>query len=168
MITIYTDGSSRGNPGLGGWGAVVFHDGNNQNTRDKKQWVTEIGGREERTTNNKMELRAVIEALKFLTAYFLLPTTITIHTDSKYVMVGITEWIHNWQKKGWKTAGKKPVFNQDLWQELLSAVEGKNIEWKYIEGHAGHKLNERADEIATSFADDIKPVLYDGPEDKYK
>ena len=115
-----------------------------------------------------MELTAAIEALKFLTAYYLLPTAITIFTDSKYVMLGITKWIHNWQKKNWKTAGKKPVLNQDLWQELLRVSENKKIEWRYIEGHTGHKLNERADEIATSFADHLKPTLYNGPKEKYK
>lgn len=178
MITIYTDGSSKGNPGPGGWGAVVFYDSNNQGTRDKKQWVQELGGREEHTTNNRMELRAAIESLNFvskLTSQEANKLTTTVYTDSKYVMMGITEWVHNWVKKGWRTAGKKPVLNQDLWEELLSTTEGKQIEWKYVEGHAGHDHNERADVIATSFADLPRGTrgtgsinLYDGPKSEYK
>ncbi|MFH1472933.1 MAG: ribonuclease HI [bacterium] len=171
MITIYTDGSSRGNPGPGGYAAVIFYEkSQNKEYRIKNnEWVTEIGGHEEHTTNNRMELRAAIEALKFVSK-----TQATLFTDSKYVMQGITEWIHNWQKKGWKTANRKPVLNQDLWQKLLQVSGGKEIEWKYVEGHTGHVLNERADEIATSFADlprasrgadSIK--LYDGPRKKY-
>lgn len=152
MITIYTDGSSRGNPGQGGWGAIIFDDGK----------VREIGGREEHTTNNRMELTGAIKALENLTEEAV------IYTDSEYVMKGITEWIHNWQKKGWKTVNKKRVLNQDLWQKLLEVTEGKKIEWKYVAGHAGVTLNERADVIATSFADNIVPSLYDGPRDRYK
>lgn len=173
MITIYTDGSSRGNPGPGGWGGVLIFDKNFQfsisNFQNEKGWVKEIGGREEHTTNNRMELTAAIRAIEFaskLTAksYKL---EATINTDSKYVMMGITEWIHNWQRKGWRTAGKKKVLNQDLWQELLEVTESNDIVWKYVEGHAGHKYNERADEIATSFADGLTPNLYDGPKEKY-
>ena len=153
MITIHTDGSSRGNPGPGGWAAII----------DDGETITEIGGREEHTTNNRMELTAAIKALKSVSE-----ENITIYTDSEYVMKGMTEWIHNWQKKNWKTANRKPVLNQDLWQELLGMTEGKNIEWQYVAGHAGHHLNERADEIATSFADSLNPTLYDGPRDGYK
>ena len=152
MITIYTDGSSRGNPGPGGWSAIIFD--------DKK--VREIGGREERTTNNRMELTAAIKALENLTGEAL------VYTDSEYVMKGITEWIKKWQVKGWKTAGKKKVLNQDLWHKLLEVTEGKKIEWKYVAGHVGIHLNERADEIATAFADSLDPALYNGPKDKYK
>ena len=152
MVTIYTDGSSRGNPGPGGWGAIIFENGR----------VKEIGGREEHTTNNRMELMAAIKALDSVSG------SITIHTDSEYVMKGMTEWIGNWQKKGWRTAGKKKVLNQDLWQELLRESEDKNIEWKYVAGHAGVHLNERADTIATEFADNAEPELYNGPEKKYK
>ena len=198
MITAYTDGSSKGNPGPGGYAAVVSY----KKTVDSEEqnWTTEIGGKENHTTNNRMELKAAIEALRYIDDAFPSPAKgevsegrrgsvskplpnlplsgeedkkICLITDSKYVMMGITEWIHNWQKKGWKTAGKKQVLNQNLWQELLAVTEevksaGWRIEWKYVEGHAGHKLNERADEIATSFADGINPALYDGPKDKYK
>lgn len=160
MITIYTDGSSRGNPGPGGWGAIIIYDNK----------IVELGGGETHTTNNRMELTAVIKALEFV---FKLETRnkqpeAIIHTDSEYVMKGITEWIHNWQKKGWKTANKKQVLNQDLWQILLELTEGRSIEWKYVAGHTGIHLNERADEIATSFADGLNPDLYDGSRDKYK
>ncbi len=156
MITIYTDGSSRGNPGPGGWGGVIA-------SEDK---IVEIGGNEGHTTNNRMELMACIRSLEFSIFNFQF-SKIQIYTDSEYVMKGITEWIHNWQKKNWKTAGRKPVLNQDLWQKLLQVVEGKNIEWKYVAGHTGIHLNERADEIATVFADGLKPSLYHGPRDKY-
>ena len=129
--------------------------------------VVELGGREEHTTNNRMELMACIRALEFSIFNFQF-SNVQINTDSEYVMKGMTTWIHNWQRKGWRTAGRKPVLNQDLWQELLKVTEGKNIEWKYVASHTGVPLNERADVIATSFADNIPPILYDGPKDKYK
>ena len=159
MITIYTDGASRGNPGPGGWGGVIVNE----------DWVIEMGGSDPHTTNNKMELTACIRSLEFTIFNSQFSNKpIQIYTDSEYVMKGITEWIHRWQKKGWKTAKRKPVLNQDLWQKLIELTEGKNIEWKYVAGHAGIPLNERADEIATSFADNLNPSLYDGPRDKYK
>jgi ribonuclease HI len=173
MIEIYTDGSSRGNPGPGGWGAVIIID--NHGVVSSKQYVDrviEIGGREANTTNNRMELTAAIRALEFISkaneAKELTSYEARIFTDSEYVMKGMTIWIHNWQRKGWKTANKKPVLNQDLWQELLRLTEGKEIEWKYVAGHSGHKLNDRADEIATSFADDTPTDLYDGEKESYK
>ncbi|OHA88622.1 MAG: ribonuclease HI [Candidatus Zambryskibacteria bacterium RIFCSPHIGHO2_02_FULL_43_14] len=153
MITIYTDGSSRNNPGPGGWGVVVIYDNK----------VAELGGGERHTTNNRMELTAAIEALNAVS-----DKHITIYTDSEYVMKGMNEWIHNWQKKNWKTANKKPVLNQDLWQKLLEVVGDRKIEWKYVASHVGIRLNERADEIATAFADNFSPILYNGPRDKYK
>lgn len=159
MITIYTDGASRGNPGPGGWGAIIASENR----------VVEIGGSEPYTTNNKMELTACIRSLEFIISnsqFSNLP--IQIHTDSEYVMKGITEWIHRWQKKGWRTANRKPVLNQDLWQELLRVTEGKSIRWQYVAGHSGIHLNERADVIATSYADNLSPSLYDGPRDRYK
>lgn len=157
MITIYTDGSSRGNPGPGGWAGIVAGG-------DK---VVELGGREEHTTNNRMELMGAIESLKFSISNFQF-SKIEINTDSEYVMKGITLWIHNWMKKGWKTAAKKPVLNQDLWQELWNLVDGRNVEWKYVAGHSGHDANERCDVIATMFADGEKVDLYDGPRKGYK
>lgn len=157
MITIYTDGSSRGNPGPGGWAAIILDE----------ERVVEIGGREEHTTNNRMELTGAIKALEFALEEFS-PSDIVVNTDSEYVMKGITLWIGNWQKKGWKTATKKPVLNQDLWQELIRVTEGLVIEWKYVAGHSGHELNERCDEIATSFADDLNVTLYDGERKSYE
>ena len=168
MITIYTDGSSRGNPGPGGYAAVISY--KKIVDSEEKDWVTEIGGREDHTTNNRMELLAAIESLKFVsnlqTVNCKLQTV--IYTDSKYVMLGITEWIHNWVAKGWRTAGKKPVLNQDLWQELLEVSSNLDIRWEYVAGHTGDHGNERADTVATSFADGIDPDLYDGPKSEYK
>ncbi len=154
MITIYTDGSSRGNPGPGGYAGIILSDDH----------VTELGGREEHTTNNRMELMGAIKALESVSEN----NNVTLYTDSEYVMKGITLWIQGWQAKGWKTAAKKPVLNQDLWQELLRVSEAKDIKWKYVAGHAGHALNERCDEIATSFADGIDPKLYDGERIGYR
>lgn len=132
-------------------------------TVDSRQqdWVKEIGGREKHTTNNRMELTAAIKSLEL--ASQLSTDDYLLFTDSEYVMKGITLWVHNWQKKGWKTANRKPVLNQDLWQELLKVTDGKKIEWKYVAGHSGVPLNERADEIATTFADKFFPNLYNGP-----
>lgn len=140
-FTIYTDGSSRGNPGPGGWAAIVI----------SEKGTRELGGREDHTTNNRMELKAAIEGLKAV------PTgsKVLVYADSEYVVKGITLWIKGWMAKNWRTTARKPVLNQDLWQELHKATEGKNIEWKVVLGHSGVRLNERADEIATSFADDV-------------
>lgn len=156
MITIYTDGSSRGNPGPGGWAAIIM---------DEVR-VVELGGRENHTTNNRMELMGAIKALEY--AGKLSPEKIELYTDSEYVMKGITLWISGWQKRNWRTAANKPVLNQDLWQELLKVSEGKEIEWKYVAGHAGHEFNERCDVMATSFADDISITLYNGARTEYK
>jgi len=156
MITIYTDGSSRGNPGPGGWAGVLI-------TETK---VIEIGGREEHTTNNRMELTGAIRSLE-LAKTISNGENIELHTDSEYVMKGMTLWIKGWQAKGWKTAAKKPVLNQDLWQELLAASAGLSVGWKYVAGHSGHDLNERCDEIATSFAGGVTPNLYNGERSGY-
>ncbi len=157
MTEIYTDGASRGNPGPGGWGVVVL----------SEREVRELGGGEPRTTNNKMELTAAIRALEACS-----DKKLTIYTDSEYVAKGMTEWIFNWQKKGWKTANKKPVLNQDLWQKLSSLAEDREISWKYVPAHSGIRLNERADEIATGFADAVsgaeKPKLFHGPKNAYR
>lgn len=168
MITIYTDGASRGNPGPGGYGAVIAYNKKQESGVINYEWATEIGGREDHTTNNRMELMAAIEALKYLNLPSLSNDQVSVYTDSEYLMKGMTEWIKKWQVKGWKTAGRKSVLNQDLWQVLLSLVEGKNIEWKYVAGHSGERYNERSDEIATSFADGLIPSLYDGPKNQYK
>ncbi len=156
MITIYTDGSSRGNPGPGGWGAIIM---------DEVR-VVELGGREDHTTNNRMELMGAIKALEY--AGTLGDSPIELHTDSEYVMKGITEWVRGWQMRGWRTAAKKPVLNQDLWQELILTSDGKEISWQYVAGHSGHEFNDRCDEIATSFADDLNFTLYNGARSEYQ
>ncbi|HEY4528627.1 MAG TPA: ribonuclease HI [Candidatus Paceibacterota bacterium] len=157
MITIYTDGAARGNPGPGGWGSIVFDDNR----------VVELGGDEAHTTNNKMELTAAIKAIEFASENFTPFAPLEIHTDSEYVMKGITIWINDWLKRNWKTAGKKPVLNKDLWQKLLIITEEKEITWKYVAGHAGVALNERCDEIATAFADGLEVTLYNGDRQSY-
>jgi ribonuclease HI len=156
-FTIYTDGSSRGNPGPGGWAAIIMQSakGKMQNgeagAKNNNAGIRELGGREERTTNNRMELKAAIEGLKAV------PTSskVVLNADSEYVVKGMTLWIKGWIAKNWRTAAKKAVLNQDLWRELLKAVEGKSIEWKVVLGHSGVAQNERADVIATSFADNM-------------
>lgn len=156
MITVYTDGSSRGNPGPGGWAAIIM---------DENRAV-ELGGREDHTTNNRMELMGAIKALEY--AGTLEPDKIELYTDSEYVMKGITEWIHGWQKRGWRTAAKKAVLNQDLWMQLVVVSDEKDIDWKYVAGHSGEVYNDRCDEIATSFADDLNIKLYNGARSGYK
>jgi len=134
-ILIYTDGACSGNPGPGGWGAVLIKDAHRK----------EINGGEAETTNNRMELMAAIEALNALKSA---PSKVVLYTDSNYVKGGITNWIHNWKKNGWKTANKKPVKNADLWQAVDEAEEKHNGTWRWVKGHAGHPENERADELA--------------------
>jgi len=141
-IIVYTDGSARGNPGPAGYGAVMFIDGEK----------FEIGGHSDKATNNQMELKAPIEALKYL-KHKKIKDHIEIYCDSKYVVLGITEWVKNWMKNGWRNAAKKPVLNKELWVELYDLVQDFDIKWIHIEGHAGIEHNERADVIATSFAD---------------
>jgi ribonuclease HI len=133
-VEIYTDGACKGNPGPGGWGALMI-------AGDHRK---EIFGGERNTTNNRMELKAVIEALGALKR----PCEVVIHTDSQYVQKGISEWIHNWKLRGWKTAAKEPVKNADLWQALDAAQAQHKVEWRWVKGHAGHDGNERADELA--------------------
>ena len=134
IVEAFTDGACSGNPGPGGWG-VLLRMGN----REK-----ELSGGESDTTNQQMELQAAVEALKALTR----PCRITIVSDSKYVVQGMKEWIHNWKKKGWKTAGKKPVSNLERWQELDKLATKHEVTWQWVKGHAGHPENERADELA--------------------
>jgi ribonuclease HI len=134
MIDVYTDGACKGNPGPGGWGVLMRWNGHEK----------ELFGGEPQTTNNRMELRAVIEALAVLKR----GSNVRLHTDSKYVHDGITIWIHNWKKRGWKTADKKPVKNVDLWQQLDALAQLVTVTWVWVKGHAGHDGNERADALA--------------------
>lgn len=143
-IEIYTDGSSLGNPGPGGWGTVITENG---------AVIHELGGYEKESTNNRMELMAVIRALEHVLIHHKHDSVI-VHADSAYVLGGITSWIHNWEKNGWKTADKKAVLNQDLWKEMISLVRifDGHLSWQKVKGHDGVLHNERADEIATSFS----------------
>ena len=141
-VIIYTDGACRGNPGPGGWGAILLYG-------DKEK---ELFGGEPETTNNRMELMAAIVALETLNT----PCQVVLTTDSKYVMDGITQWMANWKKRGWKTASKQPVKNVDLWQRLDAAVQRHDIAWQWVKGHSGHPGNERADALANRGIDEMK------------
>ena len=134
VIQIYTDGACSGNPGPGGWGVLMRWNGHEK----------ELFGGEAETTNNRMEMMAVIKALEALKRR----SKVELYTDSKYVMQGITEWLSGWKAKGWKTASKKPVKNVDLWQEIDAAVQKHDVSFHWVKGHAGHPENERADELA--------------------
>ncbi|OYZ37274.1 MAG: ribonuclease HI [Novosphingobium sp. 16-62-11] len=138
QVEIFTDGACKGNPGKGGWGALL-----RMGEREK-----ELSGSEKDTTNNRMELMAAIQALQALKQ----PCRVTLHTDSKYVLDGITKWIFGWQKKGWKTADNKPVKNEDLWRLLVDVVRPHKIEWVWVKGHDGHPENERVDKLASDAA----------------
>ena len=133
-VVIYTDGACSGNPGPGGWGAVLMFRGKEK----------EICGGEPATTNNRMELTAAIEALTALTR----PCKVELHTDSQYVRTGITEWLPGWKARGWRTASKAPVKNDDLWKRLDVARQRHEVDWRWVKGHSGHELNERADALA--------------------
>lgn len=162
-IIIYTDGAAKGNPGKAGWGAVVLL---LQNSGDPKG-AYEIGGHVAHATNNQMELTAPIEALKYISArqvsarQDLAESSIEIISDSKYVILGITEWIFNWQKNNWRNASKKPVLNRELWEELYSLTQELKPKWIYVKGHNEDKYNDRADLIATSFAEGAPVELKD-------
>jgi ribonuclease HI len=134
IVEIYTDGACSGNPGPGGWGAILRYDGRER----------EISGGEPATTNNRMEMMAAIQALESLKR----PVPVRLHTDSQYLRDGITKWIHGWKKRGWLTAEKQPVKNVDLWQRLETALAAHKVEWIWVRGHAGHPENERADALA--------------------
>lgn len=149
-VIVFTDGSSRGNPGPGGWGAVVIS-GQALGGR-----VDEYGGGEGSTTNNRMEMTALLEAVKRIDA------PATIYSDSAYLINGFTKWIHDWKKNGWKSKAKEDVMNRDLWEALDESTKGKSIHLIRIHGHVGVAGNERCDEIATSFADGGRPSLYHG------
>jgi ribonuclease HI len=133
-VVIHTDGACSGNPGPGGWGAVLHAAG-----KQKELWGGEL-----QTTNNRMELMGAIQALEALTK----PCKVELHTDSQYVMKGISEWIHAWKRRGWLTADKKPVKNDDLWKRLDQARLRHEVDWRWVKGHAGHEFNERADALA--------------------
>ena len=133
-VLIYTDGACRGNPGPGGWGAILIAGG-----REK-----ELCGGEPATTNNRMELMAAIRALEALNK----PCKVELHTDSTYVKNGVTQWIHGWKARGWKTADQSPVKNEDLWKRIDQARARHEVDWRWVKGHAGHELNERADGLA--------------------
>ena len=142
VTEIFTDGACRGNPGPGGWGALMRFQGNERS----------LYGAEPHTTNNRMELMAAIKALQALKR----PCRVSLTTDSQYVRQGITEWITNWKKRGWKTAAKKPVKNDDLWRELDAAREPHEIEWHWVRGHTGHPENEMADALANRAIDEMQ------------
>lgn len=133
-VVVFTDGACSGNPGPGGWGAILTFRGVEK----------ELKGGEALTTNNRMELMAAISALEAMKR----PARIELHTDSQYVKNGITSWIHNWKRNGWRTADKKPVKNEDLWKRLDEALAIHEVDWRWVKGHAGHAMNERADELA--------------------
>lgn len=133
-VEIFTDGACSGNPGAGGWGAVL-------RWRDTER---ELKGGESETTNNRMELMAAIKALESLDR----PVKVDLYTDSTYVQKGITEWIHSWKRRGWKTASRTPVKNEDLWRRLDNAIQHQDVSWHWVKGHAGHEGNERADALA--------------------
>ena len=134
QVEIFTDGACKGNPGPGGWGAILSFKGTEK----------ELSGGEADTTNNRMELMGAIAALEALTR----PCTVALHTDSQYLRQGITAWIHGWKRNGWRTADKKPVKNEELWKRLDAALGKHKIEWKWVKGHAGDEMNERADALA--------------------
>ncbi len=155
-ITIYTDGAAKGNPGKAGWGAVVLfypYPASPLIRGRSKEGVLEIGGRADHATNNQMELTAPIEALKYIKNNFPQVGPVEIISDSKYVILGITEWIVNWQKNNWRNAAKKLVMNKELWEELYTLTQELKPKWTYVKGHNEDKYNERADLIATSFAE---------------
>lgn len=139
IVELFTDGACSGNPGPGGWGAIL-------RVGDKEK---ELWGGEVQTTNNRMELTAVIRGLEALKR----PVSVRVYTDSQYVQKGISEWIHGWKKRGWKTADKQPVKNEDLWRSLDTLAAGHRVQWLWVKGHAGHPENERADALARKGVD---------------
>ena len=160
-LTIYTDGSSLGNPGPGGWGAIVM---------DRRD-VVELGGREAGTTNNRMELTGLIEAFRYLAEGGVTDKTITVYADSKYVLDGLTKWLDSWKAKGWKKADGKPVLNQDLWMALddlhTFVAQDNKLFFEHVYGHTGEQYNERVDDIARGLAEEKEVSLYAGKSDNY-
>ena len=141
VVIIYTDGACRGNPGPGGWGVILNYKGK----------IKELYGSEKHTTNNRMELMAAIQALESLTR----PCLVQLNSDSSYVLKGITDWMPNWKKRGWKTAARTPVKNEDLWRRLDAAIAKHNVEWKWVKGHSGDTGNDRADALANLGIDSL-------------
>lgn len=139
IVELFTDGACKGNPGPGGWGAIL-------RSGDTEK---ELSGGERQTTNNRMEMTAVVEGLNALKK----PCRVTVYTDSKYVLDGITKWVLGWQKKGWRTADNKPVKNVEIWQALVAATARHKVTWQWVKGHAGHPENERADALACAQAE---------------
>jgi len=162
-ITIFTDGSSRGNPGPGGWAGVII----------AGKFVAEVGGRDVHTTNNRMEMVAAVKSLEKVDEILEKgvgiknDSDIVVNTDSSYLINGITKWVHGWKRNNWITSQKKDVENRDLWEKLLAVTSGKNISWNYVGGHVGVAGNERCDIIATSYADNVPEKLYSGPFSDY-
>jgi ribonuclease HI len=153
MIALFTDGACSGNPGPGGWACVLaLPEGR----------VRELAGRADPTTNNRMEMSAIVAGLKAVADR---PETVVVHTDSTYALGGITSWIKGWKRRGWRTAAGEPVKNEDLWRELdaLAAARGKAVEWRWVRGHSGHDANERCDELAVAMSRRRPAELYDGP-----
>jgi ribonuclease HI len=160
MLTIYTDGAARNNPGKAGWGVVIVD--------LEKRYVVELGGASPHATNNQMELTGAIKALEYISVHKnYAGQKIALHTDSSYVVQGMKQWVYNWQKNGWQTRYKKDVENVRLWKDLVSVSQGKDIEWVYVRGHSGVPLNERTDIIATEYADHKNVTLFSGILEKY-
>lgn len=162
IAVLFSDGSSRGNPGPGGWATVISYDGH----------VVELGGNEARTTNNRMEIMAALEGLKDIKRHAKDVREIVLYTDSRYLINGATKWIFGWQKNGWITSSKEPVLNKDLWEVLAEVLRGLStreaqVKWNYVGGHVGIPGNERCDVIATSFADGVPVPLYNGKRSEY-
>src|SRR6187399_3321223 len=154
FIIVFTDGAAKGNPGPGGWGAIVV---------TPEGSVTELGGGSPHTTNNKMELGGAIAALRHVADR---PEPVAVYTDSTYLIQGITQWVWGWRKRGWKTAAGSDVLNRDLWEELWGLVNARvrgEVDWRWVRGHVGTPGNERVDEIAVAFATQQPANLYDGP-----
>lgn len=151
QVEIFTDGACKGNPGPGGWGVLLR----------RGQHEKELSGGEADTTNNRMEMTAVLRGLTAL----IEPCHVTIYTDSRYVIDGMTKWIHGWQKRGWINASKKPVRNADLWHELIEAVTAHDITWEWVRGHSGHTENERVDRLASDAAERARFPDEDNPAD---
>ncbi len=147
QVAIFTDGACKGNPGPGGWGVLL-----RMGTHEK-----ELSGGEAQTTNNRMEMTAALQGLSAL----IEPCDVTLYTDSRYLIDGMTKWIEGWQKRGWKNASKKPVRNADLWHELIAAAAPHSIAWEWVRGHSGHPENERVDRLASDAAEQIAEPLSD-------